>query len=97
MEEHRQPPGKSNISEIIKEGEIPVFYSNGFTFGYSATEVHLIFNHHGNTSCVIQMAFPIAKSALKALQATILDYEKKTGASIPSVEEVKESIIPKKE
>lgn len=78
-----------NISEILKENQIPNFYINGFACGYSVSEAHIIFNQHGVNSCIIQLSFPAAKSLTNALNLLIKNYEEKFGETISNLDERK--------
>ncbi len=86
---------QANISEVIKEGNVPTFYINGFTIGYSATEAHMILSEHGKIQCVIQLPFPITKSLIAALSTGVSNFEEKTGIKISSLEEIQATLIKK--
>jgi hypothetical protein len=82
------------IPELLNDG-ITDYYVNGFTAGYSATEVHLILNEHGKDLCLVQLSFPTAKSLLNVINKILKSYEEKTQTIIPTLDELQSKIMLK--
>lgn len=70
----------------------PTFFVNGFGTSYSASEFVSVFNLNERSTAVMFMAPIVAKAYARSLLEAVEEYERNTGTSIPSMNELVKKI-----
>ncbi|HZZ57932.1 MAG TPA: hypothetical protein VFE31_08880 [Opitutaceae bacterium] len=67
---------------------LPVLYFNGFQSSIAAVDMSLTLMNNDRPIADLRIAYPVAKSLVKALGASIAEYEKSVGTSVQASDEL---------
>ena len=66
----------------------PSLYVNGFVSGLGATDAYIVFQTNGQTALVMNMSLPMAKTLGQSLQNLVDQYEKQTGQTVLTMQQL---------
>jgi hypothetical protein len=90
MTDSTPPPSDpaAQVADQFGSPAIPRIYINGFTLGTSLSDVYMLASTAGTPAAVILMSFTTAKTLAKQLGELISDFEKITGQSLLTMEDI---------
>lgn len=72
---------------------IPAVYVNGFTVGFTLSEINVIMLLNDQPFQLVNMSFSTAKTLMEYLKNSLDNYEAKTHQKVLSMEEVREFLV----
>ncbi|MFH0824026.1 MAG: hypothetical protein V2B18_14850 [Pseudomonadota bacterium] len=83
-------PQETETMRVMQDPNVVKLYVNGLTVGISLSDVFMIVKSGPTPSAVIQMSFTTAKTMMLHLTDLITRFEKDTGQTLLTMEDVKE-------
>lgn len=77
-----------NVSELVKNVDVPFFFTNGFQCGFTFADAHVVFKSHEVPVAVVNMGLPAIKTLHEQLGLILSTYTKNTGLQVSSLEEI---------
>lgn len=76
------------VSELVKSVDVPVVFTNSFQCGFTFSDSHIVFKTHDVPTVVVNMGLPAMKSLYNQLGSVLETYNRSTGQTVMSLEEI---------
>lgn len=76
---------RTTVTQALRS-PLPRFYANSFVNVLSDADVLTIFQANGQSICMLNLSYGVAKTLADALHTAINEYEKKYQTKIPDIE-----------
>ena len=86
----------AKMFEAAVASSIIQIYLNGFVVGQSTSDVTMLIQTNGNPSAILNMSFTTAKSLAIELDKVIKNFEKITGHSLLTMEDITTKMVAAK-
>jgi hypothetical protein len=93
--EPQQPPAvetqvnrREMIQGALRDSSISRLYANGFTIGMSNADAHIVLQLFGRPVAVWNLSYTLAKTLAQKLTGLVNEWEKRTGRSVATTDEV---------
>jgi len=83
--------------EAAQKPEIPRLYMNGFSVGSSLSDMYVLAHTAGTPSALLLMSFTTAKTLAQRLSEMIADFEKMTGQTLLTMDDIRRVTEPESE
>jgi hypothetical protein len=76
---------RATVAQALRSA-LPRFYANSFVNVLSDADVLTIFQSNGQSVCMMNLNYTVAKTLASALTSAVSEYEKKYNTSVPDIE-----------
>ena len=91
MADHTQEV-KGRIEKALSDGELQNIYFNGFALNLATGDIALVLERNGQPVAVLNTSYTVAKTLAQKLNGLVSILESKTGNTIMSTDDIKESL-----